>query len=266
MNKKGLTNLKKVRFILFVLVLFSILIIPAYATENVEKETPLLEEFSWENTLFIGDSLTVGMNEAVSLEDKGATVCAKVGRTISEAEDSVYNLTNYDRVVIGIGTNNYGSDSEIFANQYRELISIVKKNNPDAEIYANTIPGVNDSKAESNGYYITNSKVDSKNNIIKEIAQAEDVLCLDINEYLGNLSIDDTRDGLHLRNNVYEKWFAFMESSFIQNVEMENNEQIAMYTMLQTQTIVKRLLFLSDSLKTNKAYLTPFSYDFVKIV
>lgn len=168
------------------------------------------EEVDFSRTLFLGDSLTVGMNNSVNMQGMGAVVDAKVSRTISGCIDVASNYYDFDRVIIGIGTNNYGSSVDTFNEEYQELIDIVVGNNPNAIIYINTIPGVNEGKASSNGYTIKNYHVNEKNQLIKTLAENNGLFCMDVNNYLGTISSSDTGDGLHMNSATYLKWFNFI--------------------------------------------------------
>lgn len=168
------------------------------------------EEVDFSRTLFLGDSLTVGMNNSVNMQGMGAVVDAKVSRTISGCIDVASNYHDFDRVIIGIGTNNYGSSVDTFNEEYQELIDIVVGNNPNAIIYINTIPGVNEGKALSNGYTIKNYHVNEKNQLIKTLAENNGLFCMDVNNYLGTISSSDTGDGLHMNSATYLKWFNFI--------------------------------------------------------
>ena len=185
-----------------------------------EIETDLLS-----NTLFLGDSLTVGINNTVDLESYGAVVDAKVSRNINQCSEAAKKYTNFKRVIIGIGTNNYGTEPSTFSKQYQELIDIVVANNPEADIFINTIPGVNEVKAKHCGYYIKNYHVDEKNSLIKELATSNKLYCMDINTYLGEITMDDTSDGLHMNGKIYEKWFNFINSEVMRIERHKIREQ-----------------------------------------
>ena len=60
-------------------------------TSAEEIETDLLS-----NTLFLGDSLTVGINNTVDLESYGAVVDAKVGRNINQCYEDAKKYTNFN--------------------------------------------------------------------------------------------------------------------------------------------------------------------------
>ena len=84
--------------------------------------------------LFLGDSLTEGLNNTANLSAKGATVDAVVGRNIKQCNDAARSRSGFKVVVIGIGTNDYSASESSFKNNYQQLIDTVKTNNPDAII------------------------------------------------------------------------------------------------------------------------------------
>ena len=162
--------------------------------------------------LFLGDSLTEGLNNTANLSAKGATVDAVVGRNIKQCNDAARSRSGFKVVVIGIGTNDYSASESSFKNNYQQLIDTVKTNNPDATIYINTLPGVNEEVAKNTGYSITNSAVNAKNRIIKKLAEDNLIGSIDINAKLGAIKKEDTTDGLHMKGATYTRWFNILKS------------------------------------------------------
>jgi lysophospholipase L1-like esterase len=173
------------------------------------------QDQKFDNILFLGDSLTVGIDSAVGLKEMGADIEAKIGRSVYECFKAAQNYKNYKTVVISIGTNDYSSDDGLFRNNFSKLIERVMSNNPKAKIYVNTIPGCNETVAREKGYSISNEKIDNKNNIIKDLAASYKVLSIDINKELGAINPEDTIDGIHMKEHIYKKWYDILSPELI---------------------------------------------------
>lgn len=185
---------------------------PIVAYSGVEEET-----INWNDILFIGDSLTVGLNTECGLENLGSTVDAEVGRRIDEGINAAERHSGFKAVVITIGTNSFGMENDLFAETYQKIIDKVKENNPESTVYVNTIPPCEENKARNYGYYIGNDALDEKNEIIRSL---ENVIVLDLNKELKDNGYE-TMDGIHLKNSSYNIWFEFLKENL--NIEEEKD-------------------------------------------
>lgn len=184
-------------------------VIETVSVEPVVAYSSTIEETSWDDILFLGDSLTVGLNAECDLESLGSTVNAEVGRGIQDCLESAKKHNGFKTVVITIGTNSFGMDNEEFKNVYEEIIKEVKENNPEGTLYINTIPPCEEQKARNTGYSITNNAIDEKNEIIRNL---ENVIILDLNEELKSKGYL-TEDGIHLTDESYQIWFEFLREN-----------------------------------------------------
>jgi len=165
---------------------------------------------SFYNTLFLGDSLTVGIKNTGLLDGTGAVVDAVVGRGIVATKNAAKSYSNYGTVFINIGMNDATNTDSVFESNYKDLVNTVKSKNPGATIYIGSISGVNDSLAASEGYLVRNADINKKNQIIEKLAGELGVNFMDVNAYLGNISTSDTNDGIHLKNSKYTEWFNYI--------------------------------------------------------
>lgn len=168
------------------------------------------KEFSWEKTLFVGDSLLKGLDNTNKIQDMGATVNAKVGRPISKGKEVLKEYSGFDTVVIILGTNDCRNNKKTFKKYAENAIQTAKENNPNANIFITTMAPIDNAKASKNGYKATNSMVENNNKTIKEVAKEENINLLDSYEFLTNNGYS-TRDGIHMQSSTYEAWFNWMK-------------------------------------------------------
>ena len=162
------------------------------------------------DTVFIGDSITVGLYDAADLG--GARVLAKVGITttgmyarLSEYYGDIID-ENVKTAVINLGTNDVDTDT---TEVYRRLISFIKEKAPDAQIYVCLIhyPYEGSVYAEYNNKAAT----DEKNRQLGTLKGFEGAR---LSDCLQKSPLKDTltdpaltqEDGLHLTDEAYRMW------------------------------------------------------------
>lgn len=170
------------------------------------------KEFNWNESLFIGDSLLVGLDNSNDIKSLGAKIDGKVGRPMSKGKDVASKYSGYKNVFVFLGTNDCGNNPKIFKTNMKKLINTVRENNPDAQIYVSTMPPINNSKAQKNGYKATNSMIEKNNKTIKEVIDEEFVNLIDSYDFLINNNYK-TIDGIHMTNDTYIEWFGFIKDS-----------------------------------------------------
>ena len=154
-------------------------------------------------TLFIGDSRTVGMCQSVSI-GSNAECIAEVGKGYSwlaneKLGEIKSKLTEHpnSNVAINMGVNDVGN-----VNSYAKLYNDLANTYPKAKIVAISVNPVNDSKAKSYGYYVTDSQVVNFNNSLKSQLNNSIYYCDVYSKIINNF---DTTDGLHYTNDTYKK-------------------------------------------------------------
>lgn len=188
----------------------------AAALENASytDATAASTSIDYSSTAFIGDSLTMGLDNAYSLSDKGATVIASAGSSITTTEQACINNNQLNRnirtVYLLIGTNSCGLDDDIFKNQYLSLLSTIEEKTTGARIILTSLPPVVDGQGSA-----TNTAINAKNAIIAKIAADRNYKILDIHSSLvkdGKLNPTYSEDGLHLTRAGYSVWFSKIQS------------------------------------------------------
>lgn len=173
--------------------------------------------FDPSTSIFIGDSLTVGLNSAVGLTNEGATVIAKEGagldaiRQMVEKSDSSA-WSGKERVYVLAGTNSSTMQQEPFRDQYNALLDAIREKAPTGiTIILTSMPPVVDGVKSHN---TSNAWINSNNDVIEEIANKNGFPLLDIWSQLQDRGVlnsaYDVGDGIHLNNAGYKVWYSMV--------------------------------------------------------
>lgn len=164
---------------------------------------------------FIGNSI-IGDLEAYGVADN-ADIYSYVGMNVASVFDQRMDnhkktileemLSNdYKTIFIMFGMNEVGwSYSDIFVDDYKELIDEIKAKMPNVKIYLLSITPITKAQEAENESDLNTQGISKYNNLIKQIAKDKKSTYLDVNSYLrdenGFLSDDDSPDGYHLQPN-----------------------------------------------------------------
>ena len=202
-----------------------------YSKPVPESQKVGIEYFS--DAVFIGDSRTEGLAINNSLYSKTTVYTEKGLRVDKIFTDKVINKdgkkvtimealekTEFSKVYIMLGINETGWQySSFFIKKYGEIIDEIKKINPQATIYLQSILPVSQ-KVSSNHKYVRNSKINEYNSLIQKMASEENVYYIDVNnaisDSLGNLPEEAATDGIHLNKTYCAKWLEYLETHTIQ--------------------------------------------------
>lgn len=156
--------------------------------------------------LFLGDSRFVGMHAAVGDYSNAIWLC-KVGVGESfffENEDYINSLDRDNTIIIyALGVNDLDSSSCVQA--LGELVA-----QGFQHVWFSTVTPVDEGKASSYGYTITNARIEDFNNTVLFNLPAG-VGVIDSFYYLWNSGIQ-TDDGLHYYPDTYIYWFQILTS------------------------------------------------------
>ncbi len=117
-----------------------------------------------------------------------------------------------------LGINELGYPVSSFESALSELVGKIVLAQPEAVIYLEILPPVNDVKARENGLpeYETAANVEKFNQVIIKIAGKERVVLLDIASCLrdseGQLPEELTRDGVHFSADGYSRWADYLRT------------------------------------------------------
>ena len=147
---------------------------PAASPEVSEAAAP---EYHFEDTLFIGDSRTVGLKEYADLGE--ADVFATSGMSVYKVFDTRVQVEgkgkltleelltgrNYKRIYLMLGINELGYEFERSIRKYRSVVEQIEGLQPDAELYLEANLHVTKKKSESDAVY-NNRNIDRFNQYI----------------------------------------------------------------------------------------------------
>lgn len=153
--------------------------------------------------LFIGDSRFVGMQNTISTE-KDITWIDRVGARHGfywENHDAIASFDKNAVVVYALGVNDLDSGACLEALQ--DLVNLGFK-----KIYFSTTTPINEERAHSYGYTLTNAQIEGFNYEVTS-SLPNGVKVIDAYSYLSNIGIESD-DGLHYRGSTYEAWINYL--------------------------------------------------------
>lgn len=188
--------------------------------EQEEKDIPVTPA-SMENTLFIGDSRTVGLSEYAQME--GAEFFATVGMSVCEIDKSKVSVPNvgkvtlsellenqsYDRIYVMLGINELGYPFEQLVKKYGDFIQYLQNAQPDSTIFILANLHVTKSRSDREKV-INNPAINSFNEAISGFADNEHIFYLDANcifdDADGALAEEKSGDTAHPLAKNYQEW------------------------------------------------------------
>lgn len=151
--------------------------------------------------IFVGDSRTEGMRDAIGENDKTKFIC-KIGKGLAWLKSTAYSQLKdmCDKypdyyVVFNFGINDLGVESYI--SYYKDTIAKNIKN----KIIHMSINPIDADKAKKAGYQVTTSDIENFNKRYKEYAGSA---YLDTYSYLKSNGFSAS-DGIHYNNDTYKK-------------------------------------------------------------
>lgn len=166
------------------------------------KSLPTLE-----NTIFVGDSLTVGLKDNVT----GLRAHCTGGHAIHQGRKAhmadLKNETNVENFVISYGVNDAGHQQpERFKKYYIEFINELKEAHPNAKFYVNKIFLGDLDRATNDIVKICLQNVPSHNDVLPEVCTATGAELLDCLNYIRDYKDYYTKDGIHFVGKFYPMW------------------------------------------------------------
>ena len=216
-------------------------VVPYSFGAAVEETEPV--EMEWfEDAAFVGDSRTEGLQLFSGLRagdffwGKGMNVFKAVDRetkVVRQGEETLSILEalerkEYAKVYIMIGINELGYAVSSYESGLRALVDEVKTIQPNAVIYLQTLPPVNEGVAMAHGLgsYVKNSKVNAFNEVIWRVAWEKQVALLDVASVYrteaGELAAEMAADGVHFYRQGYAAWYAYLKSHTVDPAAYEN--------------------------------------------
>ena len=197
------------------------------AETKAPKPSKDLTPVSLNDTLFVGDSRTVGIREYSGL--KGADFFCSVGMNIfdvtgeSLSVDGVGNVTlsqllskkQYSKVYIMLGINEVGYPHSSVVDKYSKVLDLIKEKQPNASIIIEANLHVSKSRSDSDKV-VNNASINDLNTKLSALADGSKVFYIDANTIFddasGSLSSDMTSDGTHLYAKYYPTWVEWIST------------------------------------------------------
>lgn len=177
--------------------------------------------FSMDNSLFIGDSRTVGLMEYSQMKD--VDFFCTVGMSVFNIYDDAISVSNigkvtlselldskkYDRIYIMLGVNEMGYKFEKILEKYKELIQFIKEKEPDTTIFLQANLHVTSERSDYDDTF-NNKSINRLNTALSKLANQKDIFYIDVNPLFddenGDLSADKSSDNTHLYAKYYKEW------------------------------------------------------------
>lgn len=201
----------------------------------LEEAEPVEDDSFFDNAVFLGDSRTEGFQLFGGL--KHGTYYWARGMSVFRADNEDYKVfevdgeeltlvgalskAQYDMVYLMIGVNELGFGAEAYKAGLEELVDKVIAAQPDAVVYLQILPPVNDAMCRANGLanYINNANVASYNEAIIQVAAEKKVVLLNTAEVYtgedGQLPKELANDGCHFVYGGYGLWADYLRSHTI---------------------------------------------------
>lgn len=172
----------------------------------------------FDNTLFIGDSLTNGLEMFGTLKNASyfcATSATAAGTLTSPDLDVHLSTHFYDAVYFMLGINEMGTNPSVYASRMEQLIDLVRSRQPQARIYLQTILPVVPEKTWSEQVFSV-SNIQAANDALRTLAQKKNVTLVDtyyaFADKDGRMPDGITGDGVHLLSKNYAIWCDYLRT------------------------------------------------------
>ncbi len=195
-----------------------------------ENEIPVGDEW-FDDAIFIGDSLTVGLSAYNILDDNKVIAstginpqtilnkaCIKSENgTLTTVLEATKNLTP-QKIYVMLGSNGIAFiDEDKFIELYSEFIDDLKVSHPESDIYIQSILPVTKQKENSDKRY-SNSKIDKYNDALLKLAKDKEVYYLNVSEAIkdetGCLPATTGSDGIHFGPSIYNTWLDYLKKHY----------------------------------------------------
>lgn len=161
------------------------------------------------DVVFFGDSLTEQSDFQKYFPDVKIVELGLGGDTITMCKDRAQMVAAVtpEKIFVLVGINRLRADKvKPFERYYNTLITTLMDENPNADIYIQSLLPVSEAKE---GLYCPNAIIDEFNTILLNIAKSRGIKYIDLNsEYKVNgfLNPEWTTDGVHLTEKGYDVW------------------------------------------------------------
>lgn len=201
----------------------------------VEESEPAADNSIFDNAVFLGDSRTEGLQLFSGL--KHGTFYWARGMSVFRADDEDFKVISidgedftllgalrkgsFDTVYIMIGVNELGVAVSSYEAGLSELVDKVIAAQPEAVVYLQLMPPLNDTMCRANGLaaHFNNDNLRKFNEAIQRVAAEKKVALLNTAEVYtgedGQLPAELANDGCHFAYSAYGLWADYMRCHII---------------------------------------------------
>ena len=200
--------------------------------EGDNGEFVTVDDDYFEDACFVGDSRIqgLGLYSGLPATNYGVVSMTLVGVFSKKAiQTDAGKVTipealalgpQFGKIYMKFGLNELGwGTDEQFADYYYSFIDYTKSVQPDAIIYVMGILHVTAAEERKSSTF-TNEKINHRNEVIKEVAENEHVIYLDVNEVFtdeeGCMPEGDTFDGIHVKADAIGKWADYLKTHAVE--------------------------------------------------
>lgn len=180
-------------------------------TKKVTKYSKSKYKYIFESTVFMGDSQAEPLSLYGFLDP--TSVVAKKGRNVISAKEDIPNVVklNPKKIVLLYGVNDLllFKSTEDFIIKYEKLISSLKKQLPNTQIYVNAVYHVQDFAYAKKPLFKRSSDF---NKALEELCKKLSVTYIDSNILVSNESEYYAPDGIHFLSSYYYPWLDFIQN------------------------------------------------------
>ena len=193
-----------------------------------EKQTVGKEYF--DDSLFIGDSRTVGiseygdLNNAIFFANTGMSVYNVFEKNVSVPQvgklklEQLLTYKKFGKIYIMLGINELGYNQEKTLKKYKDLLKFIQEKQSNAIIYIEANLHVTAERSNKDKT-INNININKINNEISQLADNEKIFFIDVNEKFddenGNLSSNYTQDNVHIYAKYYKEWSDWLSQNAV---------------------------------------------------
>lgn len=169
---------------------------------------------SKEDIIFLGNSITQGVDWAELLQNKNARNRGISGDITYGVLERLSEVTEGQPakvfVLIGINDIEHNIPDTLIVNNYRRIIRQIKAESPRTKIYFHTLLPVNNEFTQFKKHYNKDEHILFVNTELKKIAEEEKITLIDLHSHFldasNKLDKKYTLDGLHLNAEGYKVW------------------------------------------------------------
>lgn len=188
---------------------------------NANNDSSENEDISYakyyENTIFMGDSITEALSEYGILDSYN--VIANKGDTVIKALQNIDKLQSINpknlvllygmNDVISFAGNSSEENSNAFKEKYIELINSIKAVLPKTNIYLiSPLPVM--ANAVNTNYRLTNKNLNEFRLKVTEVANSTDSTYIDLTSIIAEKDYLHEPDGIHYKYDFYTLWLDFL--------------------------------------------------------